>query len=89
MLPLELELTNQLEIFPTVLADAAIEHDPSKVAIYVFELAKTFNGFYTQHSIANAESDEKKSLRIYLSKLTAQVLQRGMSVLGIRVPERM
>ena len=89
LLPLELELTNQLEIFPTVLADAAIEHDPSKVAIYVFELAKTFNGFYTQHSIANAESDEKKSLRIYLSKLTAQVLQRGMSVLGIRVPERM
>ncbi len=89
LLPLELELTKQLEIFPTVLAEAANEHDPSKVAIYVFELAKTFNGFYTQHSIANAESDEKKSLRIYLSKLTAQVLQRGMSVLGIRVPERM
>lgn len=89
LLPLELELTKHLELFPSVLADAAIEHDPSKVAIFVFELAKTFNGFYTQHSIANAESTEKKSLRIYLSKLTAQVLQRGMQVLGIRVPERM
>jgi arginyl-tRNA synthetase len=89
LLPLELELTKHLELFPSILADAAIEHDPSKVAIYVFELAKTFNGFYTQHSIANAETEEKKSLRIYLSKLTAQVLQRGMSVLGIRVPERM
>ncbi|MCX6206259.1 MAG: arginine--tRNA ligase [Bacteroidetes bacterium] len=89
LLPLELELTKHLELFPSVLEEAAIEHDPSKVAIYLFELAKTFNGFYTQHSIANAESDEKKSLRIYLSKLTAQVLQRGMSVLGIRVPERM
>jgi arginyl-tRNA synthetase len=89
LLPLELELTKHLELFPTVLADAANEHDPSKVAIYVFELAKIFNGFYTQHSIANAESEEKKSLRIYLSKLTAQSLQRGMSVLGIRVPERM
>lgn len=89
LLPLELELTKHLELFPSILADAAIEHDPSKVAIYVFELAKTFNGFYTQHSIANAETEEKKSLRIHLSKLTAQVLQRGMQVLGIRVPERM
>ncbi len=89
LLPLELELTKHLELFPSILADAAFEHDPSKVAIYVFELAKIFNGFYTQHSIANAETEEKKSLRIHLSKLTAQVLQRGMAVLGIRVPERM
>lgn len=89
LLPLELALTKQLELFPSTLADAAAEHDPSKVAIYVFELAKTFNSFYTQHSIANAETEEKKSLRIQLSKLTAQVLQRGMAVLGIRVPERM
>lgn len=89
LLPLELELTKHLELFPSILADAAFEHDPSKVAIYVFELAKIFNGFYTQHSIANAETEEKKSLRIYLSKLTAQVLQRGMAVLGIHVPERM
>jgi arginyl-tRNA synthetase len=89
LLPLELELTKQLELFPSVLDDAGNEHDPSKVAIYVFELAKIFNGFYTQHSIANAETEEKKSLRIYLSQLTAQVLQRGMSVLGIHVPERM
>jgi arginyl-tRNA synthetase len=89
LLPLELELTKHLELFPSILSDAASEHDPSKVAIYVFELAKIFNGFYTQHSIANAESDEKKTLRISLSKLTAQVLQRGMAVLGIRVPERM
>jgi arginyl-tRNA synthetase len=89
LLPLELDLVKQLELFPSVLEDAANEHDPSKVAIYVFELAKVFNGFYTQHSIANAETEEKKSLRIYLSQLTAQVLQRGMSVLGIHVPERM
>lgn len=89
LLPLELELTKHLELFPAILAEAGNEHDPSKVAIYVFELAKIFNSFYTQHSIANAETEEKKSLRIYLSKLTAQVLQRGMSVLGIRVPERM
>lgn len=89
LLTLEKALTIQLEQFPTVLKEAAQEHDPSKVAIYVFNLAKTFNSFYTEHSIANAETEEKKHLRLQLSQLTAQALKNGMSVLGIRVPERM
>lgn len=89
LLPLEKELTILLETFPAVLADAASEHDPSKVAIYVFNLAKTFNSFYTEHSIANAETEEKKQLRLQLSTLTAQVIKNGMTVLGIKVPERM
>lgn len=89
LLPLEKELSIHLEMFPSVLQDAAQEHDPSKVAIYVFNLAKIFNSFYTEHSIANAETHEKKALRLQLSQLTAQAIQNGMSVLGIRVPERM
>lgn len=89
LLPLEKKLLLTLEQFPTVLNESASEHDPSKVAIYVFNLAKTFNSFYTEHSIANAENEEKKRLRLSLSQLTAQTLKNGMSVLGIRVPERM
>lgn len=89
LLPLEKALLLTLEQFPAVLQEAAAEHDPSKVAIYVFNLAKTFNSFYTEHSIANAETEEKKQLRLQLSQLTAQSLHNGMSVLGIRVPERM
>eukprot|EP01136_Pigoraptor_vietnamica_P029984 Opistho-1_new@88618 len=89
LLPLEKELSIHLETFPAVLEDAAHEHDPSKVAIYVFNLAKIFNSFYTEHSIGNAESQEKKELRLQLSRLTAQVINNGMSVLGIKVPERM
>ena len=76
-------------MFPTVLEEAAVGHDPSKVAIYIFNLSKIFNSFYTEHSIANAESEEKKTLRLQLSQLTAQVIKTGMNVLGIRVPERM
>ncbi|MES2006278.1 MAG: arginine--tRNA ligase [Bacteroidota bacterium] len=89
LLPLEKELSIHLEMFPSVLQDAANEHDPSKVAIYVFNLAKTFNSFYTEHSIANAESEEKKILRLQLSQLTANTIKTGMTVLGIKVPERM
>jgi len=89
LLPLEKTLSIHLEMFPSVLQDAAIEHDPSKVAIYVFNLAKTFNSFYTEHSISNAETDEKKILRLQLAQITAKVIKTGMGVLGIQVPERM
>lgn len=89
LLPLEMALIKQQEIFPSVLEEAATEHDPSKIAIYVFELAKTFNSFYNQLSIGNAETEEKKILRLQLAALTAQILKTGMSLLGIQVPERM
>lgn len=86
---LEKKLIIELETFPVIVEEAAAEHDPSKVAIYIYNLAKTFNSFYSEHSIANAESREKKYLRSQLAILTAYVLQTGMSLLGINVPERM
>ncbi len=89
LLKLEKDLSVQLELFPTVIDEAATEHDPSKIAIYVFNLAQAFNSFYSQHSIANAESEEKKTLRLQLANLTAQVIKKGMGLLGIEVPERM
>ncbi len=89
LLPLEMALTKQMELFPDTIADAANEQDPSKIAIYIFELAKIFNTFYNQLSINNAENEEKKLLRLQMAALTAQILQRGMAILGIKVPERM
>jgi arginyl-tRNA synthetase len=89
LLPLEKELSIHLEMFPTELQNAANDHDPSKVAIYIFNLTKIFNSFYTEHSIGNAENAEKKALRLQLAQLTAQVIKNGMTVLGIKVPERM
>jgi arginyl-tRNA synthetase len=66
-----------------------MEQDPSKVAIYIFNLAKTFSSFYSEHSIANAESNSKQQLRMMLSVFTATAIKNGMEVLGIKVPERM
>ena len=86
---LEKELIVSLEQYPTVLEQAGAEMNPSLIAIYVFNLAKTFNSFYTEHSIANAETEEKKQLRLMLSQMTANVISSGMQLLGIAVPERM
>ena len=89
LLPLEKQLAIELSTFPAVVNEAAENLDPSKIAIYAFNLAKLFNTFYAELSIANAESETKKQLRIQLGILTAATLQKSMSVLGIAVPEQM
>lgn len=89
LLLLEKEVIKHLELFPATIAEAAQEHDPSKIAIYVFNLAQTFNSFYAQHSIGNAESEAKKVLRLQIAELTANVIKTAMQTLGIQVPERM
>jgi arginyl-tRNA synthetase len=89
LLPLEKQLIVTAEKFPAVIEEAAEELNPSKIAIYIFNLAQVFNSFYSEHSIANAESEEKKQLRLQLAQLTAQVIKTGMQLLGIKVPERM
>ena len=88
-LPLEKELIVLLEKFPAIIKQACEELNPSVIAIYIFTVAKTFSSFYTEHSIANAETGEKKQLRLQLSVMTANVIKSGMELLGIDVPERM
>ena len=89
LLPLEKQVLYVLEQFPSIIRDAAQELNPSVIANYLFLLAKTYNSFYTEHSVANAENAEKKNLRLQLSVMTSGVLKSGMQLLGINVPERM
>ncbi len=89
LLPLEKTLTITLEKFPATLDQACQEMSPAVVAAYAFELAKTFNSFYAEHSVSGAETPEKKMLRLQLCQLTATVLRTALNILGIRVPERM
>ncbi len=88
-LPLEKMLTKTLEKFPAVLSQACTEMSPSVVAAFAFELAKTFNSFYAEHSVSGAETPDKKILRLQLCRMTATVLRNALHVMGIKVPERM
>lgn len=89
LLPLEKKLIVSLEQFPAVIEQASTEHNPSVLAIYAFTIAKDYNTFYTEHSVMNAESAEKKQLRLQLCEMTANVIHSAMALLGIQVPERM
>jgi arginyl-tRNA synthetase len=85
----EKEVLVVAEQYSTIIEQAAQEHNPSVIANYIFLLAKTFNSFYSELSVANAETEIKKQLRLKISLFTANVIKSGMSLLGIAVPERM
>lgn len=87
--PLEKELLLLAEQFEQILKQAADSLDPSTIAIYLFQLAQSFNSFYAALSIVNAENEEKRQLRLKLSSLVATILSSGMLLLGINVPEKM
>ena len=88
-LPLEKELIVSLEQYPAIIQEACNEMNPSAIAIYIFNIAKTFSSFFAEHSVANAETADKKQLRLQLAAMTANVIKSGMGLLGVNVPERM
>ncbi|MEO7529654.1 MAG: arginine--tRNA ligase [Chitinophagaceae bacterium] len=89
LLKLEKDVIILLEQYSTIIEQAVIEHNPSVIAIYVFNIAKTFNSFYTEHSVMKAESAEKKQLRLQIAEMSSNIIASGMGLLGIKVPERM
>ena len=86
---LEAEVIRVIADFPDKVRVAAEELNPAVVANYVFELAKEYNRFYTEHSIFNEDNEEKVKLRVMLSLVVARTIKTGMGLLGIDVPDRM
>ena len=85
----EKELIAQLYSFPNLIQEAAREYDPSVMANFCYNLAKSYHKFYHDHSILNAENDAARDFRLALSRAVAQALRMGMELIGIEVPERM
>ena len=82
-------LVQLLVDFPTVINQAAEEYNVSLIANYVYDLVKEYNQFYHDFSILREENDALKGFRLMLSKNVALTIKKGMSLLGIDVPERM
>lgn len=75
--------------FPARVQAAADGYAPNEIADYLFGLAQAFSRFYTENPVLNAEDPEVRKARMVLCLLTARILDRGLFLLGIDVPERM
>ena len=85
----EKELLKAIYEYPDAVQQAAIEYDPSHIANYCYNLAKMYNRFWHDVKVMQAETSEARAFRLQLSKATGKVLQSGMLLLGIEMPERM
>ncbi len=85
----EIALIQTLADFPATVADAGKKFSPSVIANYVYELVKQYNQFYHDCPIMREENTGVRALRLALSEMSARVIASGMSLLGIKVPERM
>ncbi len=85
----EENLIQKLAEFATVVAQAGTDYSPSGIANYVYDLVKEYNQFYHDFSILREENEEVKIFRLVLSSIVGSVVNRGMALLGIEVPERM
>jgi len=86
--PTELELAKRLCQFAEIVPQVLNDFRPNILANYLFELANSFHAFYEACPVLKAEEPARSS-RLALCDLTGRVLQRGLQLLGIEVPERM
>ena len=74
--------------YQDLLEQVAQEGYPHQLCAYLYELAGRFTQFYEQCPILTSD-DATKTRRLTLTKQTGDVLANGLTLLGIRVAERM
>ena len=76
-------LLRTLYRFEEAVVQAADELAPNLVANFLYDLAQKYNSFYNKHRVIGND------FRLWLTDSTAQILQRGLGLLGISAPEKM
>jgi arginyl-tRNA synthetase len=84
----EKELITNLGKFKEVLRESGEKYDPSILAKYLYEVAKSFHGFYHTSPVIDADEETKKA-RLFLISSTAEIIKKGLNILGIEVLEEM
>ena len=87
--PKEIRLVQLLSVYPQKVAEAAEALSPALVANYCYDLSKEFNQYYHETRILQEPSASVRDMRLDLIGCIADVLGRGMGILGINLPERM
>ena len=86
--PAELELAKKLCQFAEIVPQVLNDFRPNILANYLFELANNFHAFYEACPVLKSDEPLRGS-RLSLCDLTGRILQHGLDLLGIKVPEKM
>ena len=84
----EINLAKRLCQFAEIVPQVLNDFRPNILANYLFELANSFHTFYEACPVLKSE-EPLRSSRLALCDLSGRVLQHGLDLLGIKVPEKM
>ncbi|WP_119698232.1 arginine--tRNA ligase [Microbacterium halotolerans] len=88
----ESALLGALQEFPRIVAFAAEERQPHRVARYLEEVAGLYHRWYDNCRVTPRGDEPIEPVhgtRLWLNDATGQVLRNGLSLLGVGAPERM
>ena len=85
----EWALVKMIGAFPGAVELAARGYNPTALTSFLYDLAKTYSGYYHDHPILNAEDESVRVVRLALSNAVRLVLQKGMNLLNIPFLDKM
>jgi arginyl-tRNA synthetase len=85
----EISLMLHLMRYNQVLVQAACQYKTMAMTSYLFDLGKLYNRFYAECPVGQADSPERKSARLALSRACQLTIKQGLESLSIVAPEQM
>ncbi len=83
-----MQIINAIATFEQTLELVAKKEEPSILARYLINLAQSFSTFYNNNHILGEEKSIQDA-RLYLTNMVGNVLETGLNLLGIQVPDKM
>jgi len=90
----EIRILRKIFEWPKIIETASSKYEPHRITYYLYELATLFHSYWSKGNedqnfkfIENEKIKRKEILTIII--LTATVIQKGMNILGVSLPDKM
>jgi arginyl-tRNA synthetase len=84
----EIGLIKKLAQFPELVLGSAQACEPHRISMYLMELVGMFHSYYGKHRVITENQDMNRA-RLFLINGIRRVLRNGLTLLGVRAPEKM
>ncbi len=85
----EKTLIRVLSNFPKIVQQATKELRAHYICNYAYDLATVFNNFYEKHSVIKAKTKELRNFRLNLVRVTKNILEKCLDLMGLCTVEKM
>ncbi len=87
-MPVETQLVELISRLPKEVQHAAAEYRPLYIAALAYDIARTFNDFYNQCPVLQAE-EPVRSIRLRIVAAARQAIANSLALMGITAPQVM